>query len=140
MTLDLAGRRALLRDALAGDDPADFSGFAAAVAQAGAEDRAALARTLPPSRLFKAEGPTPRAAFAVAALGRPARKLVELAARLAADYGVPVAVPPALSAKRKGGSALAVAVRALEALRPNPTALVAEAAAQARAALEGGPR
>ena len=83
-SLDLAGRRELLRQALQGD-PADFSGFAAAVAGATAEDRAALARTLPPSRLFKAEGPTPRACFVVAALGRPT-----LAAETLAPFDLPL--------------------------------------------------
>ncbi len=71
MTLDLAGRRNLLRHALQSSDPADYSGFAAAVAGADPDDRASLARTLPPSRLFREEGPTPRAAFVVTALGKP---------------------------------------------------------------------
>lgn len=83
MTLDLSQRRALLRQALADDDPADFAGFAAAVAGASPDDRASLARTLPPSRLFREQGPTPRAAFVVTALGKPT---------LAADTIVPIDV------------------------------------------------
>jgi hypothetical protein len=57
--------------------------------------------------------------------------VVALAARLSAEYGTPVVVPEVLAAKGKGGSATAVAVRALLAVRPAATDLVVEAAAQA---------
>jgi len=69
MTID--ERRALLRIALKESDPEDISGFAAAVDGADEDERTALARTLPPLRLFRAEGPTPRACFVLAALGTP---------------------------------------------------------------------
>ena len=70
--LDLNERRKRLRVALAHADTGDTAGFAAALAGASEEDRAALARTLPAAKLFKAEGPTPRACFVLAALGKPA--------------------------------------------------------------------
>ncbi|MFJ1302819.1 DUF6493 family protein [Pseudomonadota bacterium AL_CKDN230030165-1A_HGKHYDSX7] len=70
MTLSLTERRAALRDALSGD-AADVAVFAHALDGASEEDRAALVKTLPPSRLFNAEGPTPRACFVLAALGKP---------------------------------------------------------------------
>ena len=72
MTLDINERRKRLRAALAGADTNDVSGFVAAFAGASEEDRATLARTLPAAKLFKAEGPTPRACFVLAALGKPA--------------------------------------------------------------------
>ncbi|WP_313067995.1 DUF6493 family protein, partial [Achromobacter animicus] len=71
MTLILTERRAALREAAAGGDAADIASFARALDGANEEDRAALAKTLPPSRLFSAEGPTPRACFVLAALGKP---------------------------------------------------------------------
>ncbi|WP_312996118.1 DUF6493 family protein [Achromobacter animicus] len=71
MTLSLTERRAALREAAAGGDAADIASFARALDGANEEDRAALAKTLPPSRLFSAEGPTPRACFVLAALGKP---------------------------------------------------------------------
>jgi len=71
-TPNLNDRRKLLREALAGTDANDVAGFAAAFAGAGEDDRAALARTLPAAKLFKSEGPTPRACFVLAALGKPA--------------------------------------------------------------------
>jgi hypothetical protein len=70
MTLSLTERRAALREA-AGGDATDVTAFACALTGAGEEDRAALAKTLPPSRLFSAEGPTPRACFVLTALGKP---------------------------------------------------------------------
>ena len=71
MTLDINERRKRLRAALASTDTGDVSGFAAAFAGANEEDRAALSRTVPTTKLFKAEGPTPRACFVLAALGKP---------------------------------------------------------------------
>lgn len=71
MTLSLTERRAALREAAAGDDAADIASFARALEGANEEERAALAKALPPSRLFSAEGPTPRACFVLAALGKP---------------------------------------------------------------------
>ena len=70
MTPSLTERRAALRDALSGD-AADVAVFARALDGASEEDRAVLVKTLPPSRLFNAEGPTPRACFVLAALGKP---------------------------------------------------------------------
>lgn len=71
MTLNLTERRAALREAAGGRDTADIASLARALEGAGEEDRAALAKALPPSRLFSAEGPTPRACFVLAALGKP---------------------------------------------------------------------
>ncbi len=71
MTLSLTERRAALREAAGGGDAADIASFARALDGANEEDRAALAKVLPPSRLFSAEGPTPRACFVLAALGKP---------------------------------------------------------------------
>ncbi|MCL2829897.1 MAG: DUF6493 family protein [Betaproteobacteria bacterium] len=71
-TLEMNERRKLLRAALESNDTNEISGFAAAFADANEEDRAALARTLPAAKLFKAEGPTPRACYVLAALGKPA--------------------------------------------------------------------
>lgn len=70
MTLSLTERRAALREA-AGGDATDVAAFARALEGASEEDRAALAKALPPSRLFSAEGPTPRACFVLTALGKP---------------------------------------------------------------------
>ena len=64
-------------------------------------------------------------------------KLVEITAAISNEYGTPVEIPASLVAKRKGSSALAVAVRALEAVVPRPTSAAEEAAAQALAAREG---
>lgn len=64
-------------------------------------------------------------------------KLVEITAALSDEYGTPVGIPAALVAKRKGSSALAIAVRALEAVVPRPTSAAEEAAARALAAREG---
>ncbi|WP_258130030.1 DUF6493 family protein [Achromobacter anxifer] len=71
MTLSLTERRAALREAASGGDVADIAPFARALEGASEEDRATLAKVLPPSRLFSAEGPTPRACFVLAALGKP---------------------------------------------------------------------
>jgi hypothetical protein len=60
-----------------------------------------------------------------------AAKLVELAARLAADHGTPVAIPDALAGKRQGASVMAAALRALDTVTPRPTLLAEEAAALA---------
>jgi hypothetical protein len=60
-----------------------------------------------------------------------AARLIELTARLAADYGTPVAAPDALAGKRKGAAVMAVALRLLDAVTPRATALAEEAAAQA---------
>ena len=70
MTLSLTERRAALREAATGS-ATDIAAFARALEGASEEDRAALAKALPPSRLFSAEGPTPRACFVLAALGKP---------------------------------------------------------------------
>ena len=67
--------------------------------------------------------------------GKPrtqASKLVELAARLSGDYGTPLVIPSLLAARRKGASALAVAIRTLETVQPQATELVEAAAAAAR--------
>ncbi|MGC3953139.1 MAG: DUF6493 family protein [Propionicimonas sp.] len=103
MTLDLAGRRDLLRHALQSSDPADYSGFAAAVAGADPDDRTSLARTLPPSRLFRDEGPTPRAAFVVTALGKPTLAVdtiapFDLSLKKRYDLHRPAMVAPVLAA------------------------------------------
>jgi hypothetical protein len=66
MSLDLAARRALLRAAAQG--PHEFT---EAIRGADEAERAALAKTLPPSRVFSAEGPTPRACYLLAALAKP---------------------------------------------------------------------
>ena len=68
--------------------------------------------------------------------GKPltqASKLIELAAKLAVDYGWPLSIPEALAARNKGSSALAVALRTLQAIKPFGTALAQEAATQAHA-------
>ncbi len=70
MTLTLTERRAALREAVGGG-ATEVAAFAHALEGASEEDRAALAKALPPSRLFSAEGPTPRACFVLAALGKP---------------------------------------------------------------------
>ena len=57
-------------EAAGGGDAADIAPFARALDGADEDERAALA-ALPPSRLFNAEGPTPRACFVLAALGKP---------------------------------------------------------------------
>ena len=62
MTLNLTERRAALR-AAGGGDAADIAPFARALDGADEDERAALAKALPPSRLFNAEGPTPRLAL-----------------------------------------------------------------------------
>lgn len=71
MTTDIAQRRAMLRAAAESKNVNDVEAFAQAVKGASEEERAALAKTLPPSRLFTAEGNTPRANFVLAALGKP---------------------------------------------------------------------
>ncbi len=89
MTLDLSARRALVRDALKTDT--GIEAFRAALDGANEDDRAALARTLPPSRLFTSEGPTPRACFVLTALGKPklvAETLVPPDPRLNDKYAV----------------------------------------------------
>ena len=58
-------------------------------------------------------------------------KLIELAAKLAVDYGWPLSIPEALAARNKGSSALAVALRTLQAITPFGTPLAQEAAIQA---------
>lgn len=71
MSRTLAERRELLRSALVADDPNDITGFVAALDGASEDERAHLAKTLPASRLFRAEGWTPRACFVVTALAKP---------------------------------------------------------------------
>ena len=63
-------------------------------------------------------------------------KLVELAAKLATDYGVAISVPAELASKSKGSGPMAVAVRSLLASSGFETSLALEAAEQARSALE----
>jgi len=65
-----------------------------------------------------------------------AAKLVELTAKLAADYGTPVPIPETLTGKTKGSSLMAVSLRLLADVRPTPTALLQAAAEQAAAALD----
>lgn len=65
-----------------------------------------------------------------------AARLVELAARLSAAYGTPLALPTALAGKSKGSSVMAVALRALAAGVAGPTDLALEAAAEAQATLD----
>lgn len=62
-----------------------------------------------------------------------AARLVELAARLSATYGTPLALPATLASKAKGSSVMAVALRALAAVVARPTDLAHEAAAEAHA-------
>ena len=50
----------------------------------------------------------------------PAAKLIELAARLSNDYGMPIALPATLAARR-GASVLAVTLRSLETVAPRAT-------------------
>lgn len=71
MTPSLLQRSALLREACRSNDADDLSAYVQALDDASEADRVVLARALPPSRLFKAEGPTPRACYALVALGRP---------------------------------------------------------------------
>ena len=56
--------------------------------------------------------------------GKPmaqAAKLIELAARLSNDYGMPIALPATLAARSKGASVLAVTLRSLETVAPRAT-------------------
>ncbi len=65
--------------------------------------------------------------------GKPrtqAGKLVELAARLSLDYGTPLVVPSSLASRSKGASALAVAIRTLQAVQPHVTTLLQQARTQ----------
>lgn len=62
-----------------------------------------------------------------------AARLMELAARLSAAYGTPLALPATLAGKAKGASVMAVALRALAAVTAGPTGLAQEAAAEAQA-------
>ncbi|QIL74212.1 hypothetical protein G7048_27465 (plasmid) [Diaphorobacter sp. HDW4B] len=94
MSLDLSARRALLRDAEKERDVNDYAAFARAVEGADEEERAALAKTLAPSRLYKAEGATPRACYVLAALGKP-KLLVETL-----DKSAPSAEQPIREAAR----------------------------------------
>ena len=57
MTLNLTERRAA--QAAGGGDAADIAPFARALDGADEDERAALAKALPPSRLFNAEGRRP---------------------------------------------------------------------------------
>jgi len=66
-----------------------------------------------------------------------AAKLVELAARLAADYGTRVPIPDALARKRRGSSVMAAALRTLDGVTSGRTQLGQDAAAQAAASLAG---
>ena len=76
--LDMDERRKLLREALRSTDINDVAPFASALAGAGEEDRVALSRTLPAAKLLRAEGPTPRACFVLAALAKPAVVVAEI--------------------------------------------------------------
>jgi len=64
-----------------------------------------------------------------------AAKLLELTARLASDYGTPVPLPGALAKKCKGSSVMALALRTITDVTPQPTPLAEDAARQAAAAL-----
>ncbi|MCR1785451.1 hypothetical protein KVF89_23135 [Nocardioides carbamazepini] len=68
---------------------------------------------------------------ALLADGVAVSKLVELTARLAADYGTPIAVPDALTPRAKGSTVLAAALRALRDQQPRRTELAVLAAEQA---------
>ncbi|RGE46924.1 hypothetical protein DZC30_00460 [Comamonas testosteroni] len=93
---DLNQRKTLLREALAASNVHDFAPLAAALQTASEEERAALAKTLPPSRLFTAEGGTARAFYALVALGKP-----KLAAEtLVKDKNKTNYLPAALAAGR----------------------------------------
>lgn len=74
--MQLTDRRAALHAARKLTDTS-YAPLAAALAGASPEERAALARTLPASRLLRQEGPTPRAVFALVALGRAPSTVVE---------------------------------------------------------------
>lgn len=62
-------------------------------------------------------------------------RFVELAERLARDYGAGVVVPPELLARARGSSALAKAIRALGDAVDQPTSLARQAADEAALAL-----
>lgn len=85
----LAERRAFLREAEAGRNQHDIASFEKALSGSNEEERAALAKTLPPSRLFNAEGGTPRAAYVLAALGKP-KLVAETLAKAGPDLSGPV--------------------------------------------------
>lgn len=68
---DLAARRSLLKRGATGTGPDTLPALDAAFDGADEAERAALARTVPASRLLRAEGWTPRAALVLAALGAP---------------------------------------------------------------------
>ena len=59
---------------------------------------------------------------------RGSNRMVEALVALAGDYGMRVCVPDELRPKMKGSSALAKALRALDALPDAPTGLAREAA------------
>lgn len=65
---ELEARRAQLR-ALSAES--DVAALEQALSGADEEARRSLSRTLPPSRLIRQEGPTPRACYALTALGKP---------------------------------------------------------------------
>lgn len=65
---DLDARRAQLRAAV---DRGDLDSLVAALSGTDEDARQRLAKTLPPSRLIRQEGSTPRACYALAALGKP---------------------------------------------------------------------
>lgn len=93
---DLNQRKTLLREALAASNVHDFAPLAAALQTASEKERAALAKTLPPSRLFTAEGGTARAFYALVSLGKP-----KLAAEtLVKDKNKTNYLPAALAAGR----------------------------------------
>ncbi|MDO5080325.1 DUF6493 family protein [Buchananella hordeovulneris] len=74
--MQLTDRRDALRAALKLTDTSSAA-LAVALADASPAERAALAKTLPASRLLRQEGPTPRAVFALVALGRKQSTVVE---------------------------------------------------------------
>ena len=59
---------------------------------------------------------------------RASNSLIEALVALAGDYGMGVPVPEELRPKMKGSSAMAKALRALDALPDAPTGLAREAA------------
>ena len=89
---DLAARRSLLRQAQSLDD------YQQVLRGASEEDRSALTKTLPPTRLINAEGGSPRACFVLTALGKPAL-VAETLSKTKADY-----LPSALAAARDRGA------------------------------------
>jgi hypothetical protein len=106
-------------------------GFAPASRIAGALADVAASSAIAGWRVFE----TVLALLPLAASATGGVRFVELAGRLARDYGAGVVVPPTLSARGRGSSALAKAIRALGDSVDQPTALARQAAGEAALAL-----